>query len=49
MALKLSSAIGITAIATAEAAEVVDSAGEVGEMRTRCREGVLELEPSESE
>ena len=53
MALKLlSSAIGITADdledgdSGEEEAAVV---GEVGEMRTRCREGVLELDPSESE
>ena len=42
MALKLSSAIGITA---AEAAEVDDNVGEVGEISTLCREGVLEREP----
>ena len=47
MALKqLSSAIGIT---VAEATDAEDSAGDVGEMRTLCRDGVLELEPSESE
>ena len=46
MALKLSSAIGITA---AEAAEVDDNVGDVGEISTLCREGVLERDPSESE
>ena len=48
IALKLSSAIGITA-ADADIAEVDEEVGEVGEMRTLCREGVLEREPSESE
>ena len=50
MALKLlSSAIGITAEDLEGDSEDEEALGEVGEMRTRCREGVLELDPSESE
>ena len=51
MALKLlSSATGITADDLEDGdSEEEETLGEVGEMRTRCREGVLELEPSESE
>ena len=50
MALKLlSSAIGITADDLEDGDSEDEAVGEVGEMRTRCREGVLELDPSESE